>query len=767
MSVFTDVDTNPESGEPHFVHLLAEQTVRQHPDAIAIEAQGQQITYRELDERTEVLCQAILHTDPDSLQIGISTTRTVEMVIGVMAILRAGKAYLPLDPAYPPQRLEQIISDSGMRSCLTTGRDKALFSSLPITLIESDQPPRYPDQLVPVQGSRAFVLYTSGSTGKPKGVCMGHAPLLNLLHWQIRESVAGFGTRTLQFSPLSFDPSFLEFLATFATGGTLVLITEEQRLDLDSLLVFIDEQRINRLFLPFVALQYLAEAAIRQQRFPHALQEVMTAGEQLKITPQVEQFFTALPDCVLFNQYGPTECHVVTQLRLEGHPSTWPRLPSIGKLIDNTTMYVVDEQLNVLPDGEVGELCFGGVCVAEGYLNRPDLTREKFIQLSVPGPAGPESVRIYRTGDLGRLLPDGVNVDFLGRRDDQVKIRGYRVELGEVEVVLNHCPGVKQAVVIAREGSNGQKRLLAYLIAAGVPDTPAVRQAVEQQLPDFMMPSAFVWLDDFPKTTSGKVDRKLLPDPDRKRPELGVAYRKPKTGLEQTMARIWSELLQIDAVGVDDNFFDLGGNSLQPQQGFDQTSDPGGLRQVAHVAFDGAQGAVLVVRLFAKRHGQPLDLDGIAERSSRAVCFDIADGSRCYAGIVERHADSARLPIGTGGRESGFSAPVVVDAYTPNQAVDCVAVAPGSLGFFQQYHAGPVAENGAPGIGVERAAVPVGAEHGPILIQVATPYRRRYAGTTGQGQFALPAPDALYGLCHRQQRRRTGRVNADGGAFQV
>ena len=566
MSVFTDVDTNPESGEPHFVHLLAEQTVRQHPDAIAIEAQGQQITYRELDERTEVLCQAILHTDPDSLQIGISTTRTVEMVIGVMAILRAGKAYLPLDPAYPPQRLEQIISDSGMRSCLTTGRDKALFSSLPITLIESDQPPRYPDQLVPVQGSRAFVLYTSGSTGKPKGVCMGHAPLLNLLHWQIRESVAGFGTRTLQFSPLSFDPSFLEFLATFATGGTLVLITEEQRLDLDSLLVFIDEQRINRLFLPFVALQYLAEAAIRQQRFPHALQEVMTAGEQLKITPQVEQFFTALPDCVLFNQYGPTECHVVTQLRLEGHPSTWPRLPSIGKLIDNTTMYVVDEQLNVLPDGEVGELCFGGVCVAEGYLNRPDLTREKFIQLSVPGPAGPESVRIYRTGDLGRLLPDGVNVDFLGRRDDQVKIRGYRVELGEVEVVLNHCPGVKQAVVIAREGSNGQKRLLAYLIAAGVPDTPAVRQAVEQQLPDFMMPSAFVWLDDFPKTTSGKVDRKLLPDPDRKRPELGVAYRKPKTGLEQTMARIWSELLQIDAVGVDDNFFDLGGNSLLAQR---------------------------------------------------------------------------------------------------------------------------------------------------------------------------------------------------------
>ncbi|WP_332369555.1 AMP-binding protein [Spirosoma telluris] len=283
----------------------------------------------------------------------------------------------------------------------------------------SDHEHTQPTQVVSHQTTTAYVLYTSGSTGKPKGVCMGHGPLMNLLQWQAKHSNADSDSRTLQLAPLSFDVSFQEIFATLSTGGTLMLIDEPLRLDLNALLRFIDEQAINRLFLPFVALQYLAETAVSTQQFPVHLREIMTAGEQLKITPQIAQFFSALPDCVLFNQYGPTECHVITQLTLTGDPTNWPLLPSIGQVIDNVSLFVIDDSLTILPDGELGELCFGGACLAEGYLNQPTLTEEKFIELEIPQQG---RMRIYRTGDLGRLLPDGT-IEFLGRRDDQVKIR--------------------------------------------------------------------------------------------------------------------------------------------------------------------------------------------------------------------------------------------------------------------------------------------------------------------------------------------------------
>ena len=216
----------------------------------------------------------------------------------------------------------------------------------------------------------AYVLYTSGSTGKPKGVCMGHTPLVNLILWQHKHSIAGIGTKTLQFAPLSFDVSFQEIFATLTTGGTLVLIEDDLRLDPQSLLNFIQQENINRIFVPFVALQYLTESADANKNYPSSLQEVMTAGEQLKVTPQVVNFFKALPNAVLYNQYGPTECHVVTELKLDGDPAFWPALPSIGKAIDNTEILILDEKLNLLPNGEIGELCIAGKCLAEGYLNR-------------------------------------------------------------------------------------------------------------------------------------------------------------------------------------------------------------------------------------------------------------------------------------------------------------------------------------------------------------------------------------------------------------
>nr|WP_240625360.1 non-ribosomal peptide synthetase [Spirosoma pollinicola] len=564
MHVFNENNERWNILNPPLVHMLVDQVAHANPDQIAVVAGKHTLTYSQLVNRADNLAQGILQTDFDAKLIGVSTYRNLEMVIGVLAILKAGKAYLPLDPAYPAPRLTQIILDSGLHTSVTTARDKRLFEQLGLTAIASDEQHVPALNPIPNQGSTAYVLYTSGSTGKSKGVCMGHEPLKNLLQWQSQQSNAAQKTRTLQLAPLSFDVSFQEIFATLTTGGTLVLLDETLRQNLNALLQFIDEQRINRLFLPFVALQYLAEAAENLNQFPASLYEIMTAGEQLKITPQIAHFFSKLPNCILYNQYGPTECHVVTQLKLVGNAADWPLLPSIGKPIDNVKLVIVDETLAILPDGEIGELCFFGACLAEGYLNQPALTKEKFIELAIPQTSEP--TRVYRTGDIGRLLPDG-SIEFLGRRDDQVKIRGHRVELGEVEVILNHTTGIKQAVVIAREDTEGHKQLVAYVIASpGYTDTVSVRRELEQRLPEYMMPTAFVWMDEFPETSSGKVDKKQLPAPSRNRPEQSVAYRKPKTNLQQTIVKVWSKLLQVDKVGLDDNFFELGGNSLLAQK---------------------------------------------------------------------------------------------------------------------------------------------------------------------------------------------------------
>jgi amino acid adenylation domain-containing protein len=543
------------------IHRLFEQAATTYAERIAVVAGNASLTYEQLAEQAGQLSQVISYQADNSELVGLSATRGLAMVVGLLAILKAGKAYLPLNPAYPAQRLAQLVASSGLTHCLAPAAEKALLGSVGLAVVEP-APVAEPPRTV-TQGSAAYVLYTSGSTGEPKGVCMGHAPLVNLLHWQKANSTAGPGTRTLQFAPLSFDVSFQEIFATLTTGGTLVLIEEEQPLDLASLLDFVAAQQINRLFLPFVALQALAEVAVATQRVPASLQEVMTAGEQLKITPTLTAFFAALPGCVLYNQYGPTECHVVTQLRLAGPAAAWPPLPTIGQPIDNVEVIVLSENLAPLPVGEVGEICLGGACLAEGYLNRPALTAEKFIDWLAPGGA---PTRLYRTGDLGRALPDG-SIEYLGRHDDQVKIRGHRVELGEVEVALAELPGISQAVVVAREMAS-QRQLVAYVVATatGARDVSTLRQSLARRLPDYMLPTAFVWLAELPKTTSGKVNKKALPAPARTRPELAEPFRRPTTAVEKQVTALWAELLALDEVGRDDNFFELGGNSLLAQK---------------------------------------------------------------------------------------------------------------------------------------------------------------------------------------------------------
>lgn len=544
------------------VQQFFEQAAGRYPQQLAVVAAGQELSYAQLDAQAEALSAAIGQQVPAAAFVGISTTRGVGMVVGVLAILKAGKAYLPLNLGHPAPRLARLVASAGLTHCVAAPGEEALFADLGLACVGAAEAPATAAPRVPAaQGSAAYVLYTSGSTGEPKGVCMGHAPLVNLLRWQQENSVAGLGTRTLQFAPLSFDVSFQEIFATLGTGGTLVLLEEAQLLDFQELLRFIDAQQINRLFLPFVALQALAEAAAAARCYPASLREVMTAGEQLKLTPALTAFFEALPGSVLFNQYGPTECHVVTQLRLAGPPAAWPALPTIGQPITNALVVILDDNLTPLPDGEAGEIGLGGVCLAEGYLNQPGLTAEKFV--SWPDPASP---RLYRTGDLGRRLPDG-RIEYLGRRDDQVKIRGHRVELGEVEVALAALPGIGQAVVVARELA-GQRQLVAYLVptAGATREVSSLRQALAARLPDYLLPAAYVWLPELPKTTSGKVDRRALPAPTRARPALAAPFRPAVTALEKQVAQLWAELLQLDEIGSDDNFFELGGNSLLAQQ---------------------------------------------------------------------------------------------------------------------------------------------------------------------------------------------------------
>ena len=541
------------------IHNLFELQKNKTPDAVAIIFGNQSLTYGQLGQKADNLATQIFKNSPGSSNVGVSTYRAVDTIVSVLAILKAGKAYLPLDPDYPKDRLQQIVTDSGIDLCLSTSSHKHFFEPLGINVLTSDKDYEASNIAIPESKSACYVLYTSGSTGTPKGVSMGHAALANLLSWQQKESISTADINTLQFAPLTFDVSFQEIFATLTTGGTLVLVDEEMRVDPYRLLRYIEQHQVNRIFLPFVVLQYLTEAADAEKYFPACLKEVMTAGEQLKITPQIVRFFSALPECVLYNQYGPTETHVVTQLKLDGDPTQWPPLPNIGIPIDETEILILDEALKQAPYGDTGELCVAGLSLADGYLNRPEMTAEKFMLWEeTPG----KTKRIYRTGDLARYLPDG-NIDYLGRRDTQVKIRGNRVEIGEIEVLINQLNNIQQAVVVAREDVPGSKRLVAYMISGNDrPDTDYVRKSIEKQLPDFMHPSAYVWVKEFPKTTSGKVDRKALPKPDLKRPELSVLYKAPATPIEKNITGVWMELLLLDKIGTDDNFFELGGNSL-------------------------------------------------------------------------------------------------------------------------------------------------------------------------------------------------------------
>ena len=531
------------------------------PNQTAVSHNGHSITYSELRNRADLLSGRLRQNATDSLFVGISSTGNIEMVIGLLAILKAGKGYLPLDPGYPPGRTVQMLQDAGINTCLCLEKEFGFFRSLQseMDLLATDILHGTGQVEEKILSELVYLLYTSGSTGIPKGVCMTQTAMINLLQWQQKNSIAGPGTRTLQFSPLGFDVSFQEIFSTLTTGGELVLIDNDCRVDPFLLLQCIEENSVQRVFLPFVALQLLTEAANSHQLYPHSIREIITAGEQLKITPQIIRFFSVLTSCDLYNQYGPTETHVVTALKLQGDPMKWPSLPAIGYPIDKTEIFILDELGKEVFFPESGEICIGGISLAKGYLNQPRQTDEKFIVWDHPENG---NLRIYKSGDLGRRYADG-RIEFLGRRDEQIKIRGYRVEPGEIEALLNQQADVQHAVILLREDLTGEKKLIAYLVSSsGKKDTVLIRRSIEKLLPEYMMPSAFIWLDQWPKTSSGKIDKKSLPPPENKRPELSVLYKAPHSQIEKEICTSLAEILQLEKIGLLDNFFELGGNSL-------------------------------------------------------------------------------------------------------------------------------------------------------------------------------------------------------------
>jgi len=553
------------------VHHLFEAQVERSPDACAVLCGTEQLAYRELDQRADRLA-CYLQSLGVGLEVlvGLYLERSTEMLVALLGILKAGGAYVPLATEYPQERLRFMLRDSGAHVLLTQGK---LRESLPetearVVCIDTEwEKIAGVGQLKPENhtspSNLAYLIYTSGSTGQPKGVAMPHRPLVNLICWQLNRSGAA-PLRTLQFAPLSFDASFQEIFSTWCAGGTLVLIAEETRRDPVELWRLVSCTQIERLFLPFVALQHLAEAAEAEETAPQRLRQIITAGEQLKITAHIRRMFERLPQCTLDNQYGPTESHVASAFKLHEDKREWTELPPIGRPIANTEVYVLDHRMQPVPSGVTGELYLGGDALARGYLNQAALTADKFV----PHPfSHEEGARLYQTGDLARYLSSG-RIEFVGRSDDQVKVRGFRVELGEIEAVLAQHEGVNQAIVVVVEDAPGQKRLVAYAVSrAGVVLTASeLRSFLAAKLPNHMVPSAFVMLEKFALTPSGKVDRSALPVPESVRPTLEHTYMPPRNPLEERLVRIWAELLKLDRVGINDDFFELGGDSLLATQ---------------------------------------------------------------------------------------------------------------------------------------------------------------------------------------------------------
>ena len=539
------------------------------PSAVALMLEDQQLSYGQLEERSNQLAHYLvsLGVGPE-VPVGLCLERSIEMIVGLLAILKAGGAYLPLDPNYPPERLAFMLSDAQVSVLLT---HSSLQENLPAhwaRVVELDSEweriaKQSAEGLAPRAGADnlAYVIYTSGSTGKPKGVSVVHRNIVRLIKGDNAVAIS-CEDGVLQLAPLAFDASTFEIWGALLNGARLVLYPRE--LDLGRLRQVVAEGGVSAMWLTAGLFHSVVEQDLSSLT---GVRTLLAGGDALSV-PHVRQVVQGLTGTRLINGYGPTECTTFSTWQqveqLEEQASTVP----IGKPLANTSCYVLDEQQELVPIGVIGELYIGGEGVARGYLSRPALTGERFV----PDPFAGAGARVYRTGDLVRWNRRG-ELEFIGRVDHQVKIRGFRIELGEVESVLLEHSQVAQAVVLAREDVPGEKRLVAYVVAAldegseeavQALETAQLRSYLQQRLPEYMIPAAFVLLEQLPLTSNGKVDRQALPAPELHLGSLGE--QAPRNPTEQPLAQIWSEVLRLERVGIHQNFFELGGHSLMATQ---------------------------------------------------------------------------------------------------------------------------------------------------------------------------------------------------------
>jgi amino acid adenylation domain-containing protein len=556
-------DTRRDYPSDQYIHQLFEAQVTCAPDAAAIVFEGQQLTYRELNERANQLARHLkkFGVGADVL-VAISLERSVELVIGLLAILKAGGAYVPLDPSYPKERLAFMLLDCGAPVLITQRCFAGVFTDTKVKILTLDDDRKKiaqhsKENLAPANGSDnlAYVIYTSGSTGEPKGVAVPHRAVNRLV--MNTDYVALSATDVMaQASNVSFDAATFEIWGTLLNGAKLVLIAKDTLLSPQALSAAIDRHGITTLFLTTALFNQMVK------QIPTALaklKHLLFGGEAVE--PQrVRDLTHQGPPKHLLHVYGPTETTTFASFYPVKTVDADAATVAIGRPIANTEIYILDAQLNPVPIGVTGELYIGGPGVARGYLNRPELTAAKFI--ANPFHGDPEA-RLYRTGDLARYLPDG-NIEFIGRIDHQVKIHGYRIELGEIEAALSQHPAVREAVVMAQEYGPSEKRLIAYVVTAGVSRATddELRRALQQRLPEYMVPAAFVFIDALPLTVNGKVDRKSLPKPESIGRQNGGGYIAPRTAAEAKLAEIWAATLKLDRISIEDSFFELGGHSL-------------------------------------------------------------------------------------------------------------------------------------------------------------------------------------------------------------